>query len=338
MVPNATSVRTSASFTLMSTAGASGDACRTRTQALPASGVSVESTATTAVSLAASAAATGAAMASARAAAALRLAKRVSRELRNIWWALLRPVAVRTSDRRDCSGSPTISRHPGIRIGAPFDQGVWSRRRAEAPGRSTCGRGGASRRLVRPPDIPADGARLHARHGIELEEARAAVRPAVGAGGRRSGSGAAAKPAHVARTAGVGRGRGSGHHGCWYSLAFWRAIGVGAVAASWLSPLRTARGRGRSGLVARAAYRERPFGGGARPLPSRRTGYPTTIPSERAFVNRYHDGTFGCTGTDRAARAGYRADRGRRAASERTGERCLSGANEGLRWRLSRCR
>ena len=59
--------------------------------------------------------------------------------------------------------------------------------------------------------------------GIDLEEAGAAVGAAEEARAAVGGRGAATHAAHGTGTTGKGRGGGTGHHGCCYSCAFWRA-------------------------------------------------------------------------------------------------------------------
>ena len=83
------------------------------------------------------------------------------------------------------------------------------------------------RSSVRSADVPADGAGGGPRRRVDVEEAGAAVRAAVGRPGRRARRGAAAAhAAHRRGSPGKGRGGGTGQHGAW--TRFWRA-GNGGV-------------------------------------------------------------------------------------------------------------
>lgn len=134
-------------------------------------------------------------------------------------------------------------------------------------------------------DVPADGARFDAGRRIELEEAGASVGAAEGSAGGIGGAGATPESAHGGRTAGEGRGRGSGHHGCWYSLTFWRAAGSVAAAASWVSALDSPR-RGPERSGGPGGEPGASVDGDARPGPSLRTGDQPMMGPVVPSVNR----------------------------------------------------
>jgi hypothetical protein len=152
-------------------------------------------------------------------------------------------------------------------------------------------------------DRAADGTGGDAGRGIDVEEAWTTVRPTERTAGRVGGGGATAQPAYGAGATRVGRGRSSGHHVVLFLCFLARRRRSMPAQRPSCSPPHTPI-TGRSGVVVRAAYGERPFCRGARPGPSLGTGDVPTVAENGRSRHRDHRQGFlpaaaGCEGEGR---------------------------------------